>query len=348
MKTDPGLDPKICLPPATRSALIISGLMLSGLVLAGIWVSREALRIKRQRDATAAAANQADGDMLWIRPGRVTLGANDADSLGDEQPLRDVKVSGFWMDKTEVTNEQFTRFVAATRYVTVAERAGAGGRTFRPAEAGTPLKDPTKVWRPTPGATWRHPDGPESSIEGRERFPVVQVSWEDAAAYARWAGKRLPSEAEWEFAARGGLNHQPYVWGRDKLPEGRWLANLWQGAFPSEDLGEDGFKGVAPVGSYPPNGYGLVDMAGNVSEWCEDWYRSDAYIRIQRKNPQGPEAGWDSQDPQTAKRVVRGGSYLSSDMVSKDYRPSARTRLAPEVARADCGFRCVRSGSPPR
>jgi sulfatase modifying factor 1 len=336
------------MPPATRSALIISGLMLAGLILAGGWVSREALRIKRQRDATAAAANQASGDMVWIGPGRFTLGANDAHSFADEQPLRDVKVSGFWMDKTEVTNEQFARFVAATQYVTVAERSGPGGQIFRPAPDASSQAERSAVWRPVPGASWRHPDGPESSIEGRERFPVVQVCWEDAAAYARWAGKRLPSEAEWEYAARGGLNHQPYVWGRDKLPEGRWLANLWQGTFPVEDLGEDGFKGAAPVGSYPPNGHGLMDMAGNVAEWCEDWYRTDAYSRIQRKNPQGPDTGWDAQDPQTAKRVVRGGSYLSSDMVSKDYRPSARTRLAPQGARADCGFRCVRSGAAPQ
>jgi formylglycine-generating enzyme required for sulfatase activity len=208
----------------------------------------------------------------------------------------------------------------------------AGAITFKP-KAG----DPPSWWTRTPGANWRHPNGPDSTIVNRDNYPVVQISWEDGAAFAHWAGKRLPTEAEWEYAARGGMEHEPFMWGREKVPGGRWMANLWQGEFPIEDVGEDGFKGLAPVGSFPANVYGLSDMAGNVSEWCADWYRADYYAHSPRGNPTGPAA-----NPGASMRVSRGGSFLCSDLHCNSYRPSARAKNYPADAFTDLGFRCAR------
>ncbi|MDB6151795.1 MAG: hypothetical protein JWL90_248 [Chthoniobacteraceae bacterium] len=318
------------------------------------WVGREALRIKRQRDATVEANRSLTGDMVWLSGGKFTMGATDGQP--DERPLHDVQINGFWIDKTEVTNEQFARFVETTQYVTTAERTtlknspvtGAaepgqapGAFTFIPPASVGSLEDESQWWHFTPGANWRHPEGPDSTIVGREKHPVVQVSWQDATAYSQWAGKRLPTEAEWEYAARGGLNHTAYVWGNEKMPEHRWMANIWQGAFPNENIAEDGFKGTAPVGSFYPNGYGLFDVSGNVWEWCADWYAADYYPKGLHKNPVGPESGAASS------RVMRGGSFLSSDSYTLGYRPSARGKAMPEIRRADLGFRCVRSGVMP-
>ena len=344
--------------PATRSSLIISGFFLSGLGIASFWVLHEARRIHREKLERMAQSSSASGDMVWIPGGRFTMGANDGQS--DEKPLHDVKVDGFWMDKTEVTNEQFARFVAATGYVTVAERPPdpkqfpgvspdglkAGAITFAPPPQIATLDDHMQWWVYTAGASWKHPEGPQSTIDGREKHPVVQVCWEDAIAYAKWANKRLPTEAEWEFAARGGLPHHPYVWGHEKVPGGRWMANIWQGVFPNENIAEDGFKGTAPVGSFPPNGYGLSDMAGNVWEWCADWYLPDYYAKSPRKNPKGPDTSFDPNEPGVMKRVTRGGSFMCSDMYCKGYRPSARMKTSPDTALANTGFRCVRSVAP--
>jgi formylglycine-generating enzyme required for sulfatase activity len=175
----------------------------------------------------------------------------------------------------------------------------------------------------------------------------VQVCWEDAVAFAKWAAKRLPTEAEWEYASRGGLDHNPYVWGREKVPGGKWMANIWQGAFPNENTAEDGFKSTAPVGSFPANGYGLHDMAGNVWEWCADWYLPDYYSKSPRKNPQGPDTSHDPNEPGVMKRVTRGGSFMCSDMYCKGYRPSARMKTSPDTGLANTGFRCVRTAPPP-
>jgi formylglycine-generating enzyme required for sulfatase activity len=204
------------------------------------------------------------------------------------------------------------------------------------------LDDHYVWWKYVAGADWRHPDGPGSSIAGKEKHPVVQIAWEDAIAYAKWAGKRLPTEAEWEHAARGGLNGQPYVWGSEQMPGGKYEANLWQGSFPNENTGDDGFKTTAPVGSFPPNGYGLYDMAGNVWEWCSDWYRPDYYKSSPTLDPKGPETGFDPDEPNIPKRVVRGGSYLCNDSYCGGYRASARMKAAPDTGMPHTGFRCVK------
>ncbi len=354
MKTAAPADPIPTLKPATRSALIIGGILLAGILLTTFWVSREALRIKKQRDATAAASSLLTGDMIWIVPGKFIMGANDGQN--DEQPLHDVKIDGFWMDKTEVTNGQFAHFVEATGYVTVAERnpdpkdfpgvpvenLKAGSITFTPPAHVDSLEDHMQWWSYTPGANWRHPSGPDSTIVGKEKYPVVQVCWDDAMAYCRWAKKRLPTEAEWEFAARGGLDHQAFVWGKEKVPGGKWMANIWEGAFPTENTADDGFMETAPVGSFPPNGYGLYDMAGNVWEWCADWYEPDYYLHSPHTNPPGPTTSSDPNEPGVMKRVTRGGSFMCSDMYCKGYRPSARMKTSPDTGLANTGFRCVR------
>ncbi len=339
--------------PATRAALIIGGLFAFGIVWSSIWVGKEALRIKQQRDATVATTVSGEGNMVWIPAGKFTMGSNDGQT--DELPLHDIKIDGFWMDQTEVTNEQFGRFVDATKYVTVAERLPnpndfpdapienlrAGSVVFTPPSRVDSLEDSLQWWTYMPGANWRHPEGPKSTIAGREKHPVVHVCWDDAAAYAKWAGKRLPTEAEWEYAARGGLNHAPFMWGRDKLPEGKWMANIWQGGFPGENTAEDRFVSTAPVGSFPANGYHLFDMAGNVWEWCADLYHPDYYSKSPRENPQGPETSHDPNEPGIAKRVTRGGSFMCSDMYCKGYRPSARMKTSPDTGLANTGFRCA-------
>jgi formylglycine-generating enzyme required for sulfatase activity len=294
--------------------------------------------------------------MVWIPGGSFWMGSDDS-QMPDARPVHRVRVDGFWMGRTEVTNAQFARFVAATGYRTVAERPpdpkdfpGApaeslvpGSILFDPPEGDVPLDDAYRWWRYVPGADWRHPEGPGSSIEGKDDHPVVHVCYEDAAAYAQWAGERLPTEAEWEFAARGGLDRQTYVWGDELNPGGRWLVNNWQGRFPGENTAEDGFPGIAPVGSFPPNGYGLLDMAGNVWEWCADWYRPEYYAYSPEDNPPGPESSYDPQEPGVAKRVQRGGSFLCSDLYCRRYLPAARGKGAVDSGASHIGFRCVKS-----
>jgi formylglycine-generating enzyme required for sulfatase activity len=285
--------------------------------------------------------------MVWIPAGKMTMGA--IDGAPDEQPLHDVKVRGFWMDKTEVTNGQFARFVKETGYVTVAERKAEGRETptgalvFTPPAAGALADGAGAFWRQVPDANWQHPEGAGSDLTGREKFPVVQVCWEDAAAFARWAGKRLPTEAEWEYAARAGAVHLPYVWGRELTPGGHWFANVWQGRFPIENRAEDGFAGLAPVGSFRMNDFGLADMAGNVWEWTADWYRADYYVKSPHADPPGPDASLDPDEPSVPKRVARGGSFLSAESNGAGYRPSARMKAAPAFASSEIGFRCARS-----
>ncbi|MBX6313325.1 MAG: formylglycine-generating enzyme family protein [Isosphaeraceae bacterium] len=294
--------------------------------------------------------------MVWIPGGTFLMGCDDPDMV-DARPWHEVTLDGFWMDQTEVTNEQFAKFVAATGYITTAERAldpkdypgvpteqlKPSGIVFSPPSQPVPLDNHLQWWRMVPGADWRHPEGPESSIEGREKHPVVHVSWEDAAAYAQWAGKRLPTEAEWEYAARGGLERKHFVWGDELKPEGKWMANIWQGHFPVENKAEDGYSRTAPVGSFPPNGFGLYDMAGNVWEWCADWYQPDYYKWSPKVNPQGPETSHDPMEPGIPKRVNRGGSFLCSDMYCKRYDPGGRGKGAPDSGASHIGFRCVLS-----
>ncbi|HEX3725730.1 MAG TPA: formylglycine-generating enzyme family protein [Pirellulales bacterium] len=310
--------------------------------------------------------------MVWIPSGQFTMGCDAPAARDDEQPPHQVRVDGFWMDATEVTNAQFAQFVAATAYVTTAERKPeweelarqlppgtprppdeqlvAGSMVFTPTAGPVPMDNVARWWRWQPGADWRHPAGPGSSIAGHEDHPVVHISWEDATAYARWAGKRLATEAEWERAARGGLEGKSFVWGDAPPTDERPPANLWQGSFPHQDLARDRFAGTAPVKSFPPNGYGLYDMAGNVWEWVSDWYRADTYSRPAGsllENPLGPADSFDPQEPHCAKRVIRGGSYLCNDCYCTGYRPSARMKTDPLTSLSHTGFRCVQSPGMP-
>lgn len=307
--------------------------------------------------------------MVWIPEGEFAMGSEAAGAWPDEGPVHRVFVDGFWLDEHEVTNAEFRRFVEATGHVTTAERAPdlgeilrqsppgtpppapdtlvPGALVFMPTDGPVPLDDYTRWWTWTPGADWRHPEGPDSSIDGRDDHPVVQVSWDDAAAFARWAGKRLPSEAEWERAARGGLDGRPYVWGDEPPSEDAIFANLWQGHFPDRNVASDGFARTAPVKSFRPNGFGLYDMAGNVWEWCADWYRRDLYrtragLGVAR-NPAGLMEGPGQGPSATPRRVQRGGSFLCSDSYCSRYRPSARHGCAPDTGMSHVGFRCAKS-----
>ena len=221
-----------------------------------------------------------------------------------------------------------------------------GSLVFVPPAVPVSLDDVAQWWQWTPGACWRHPEGPGTTIDGRDDHPVVHISWDDAVAFAKWAGKRLPTEAEWEFAARGGLDGKPYVWG-DAAPGagGKWQANIWQGHFPNQNTAEDGFERTAPAKSYPPNGYGLYDMAGNVWEWCNDWYDRELYARRAGHgvvvNPAGPSKSYDPLHPFEPRRVQKGGSFLCNDSYCSRYRPSARHGCSPDTGMSHVGFRCV-------
>ena len=307
--------------------------------------------------------------MVWVPGGEFSMGTNDPrglmcggpDPMPDARPIHRVFVDGFWMDKTEVTNAQFAKFVAETGYLTIAEKTPtlaeipgakpedlvAGSVVFTPSLQPVPLEDHFLWWRYQQGANWRHPAGPETNIDGRENYPVVHVAFPDAEAYAKWAGKRLPTEAEWEFAARGGLSGQPYTWGKELRPDHKWQANIWQGTFPVKDTHEDGFDGLAPVAQFPANAYGLFDMAGNVWEWCSDWYRPDTYLRQAEaggvvKNPQGPDSSFDPREPTVSKRVHRGGSFLCSDQYCTRYLVGSRDKGEVSTSTNHLGFRCVK------
>jgi sulfatase modifying factor 1 len=317
----------------------------------------------KAKPAATPAATEAPGPapdgMVWIPGGEFWMGSDD-ESMREARPVHRVKLDGFWIDRTEVTNAQYDRFIRATGYVTVAERKPdpkdfpdappellvPGSIVFTPPDAPVPLSNHLVWWRYEPGADWRHPEGPASSIEGRENHPVVQVCYEDAVAYCKWAGSRLPTEAEWEYAARGGLERKRYVWGDDLKPEGKWMVNNWQGRFPSENTREDGFNGTAPVGTFPPNGYGLVDMAGNVWEWCSDWYQPSYPAHDRTPNPQGPESSHDPAEPGVPKKVQRGGSFLCCDSYCTRYLPGTRGKGAIDSGASHLGFRCVLSARP--
>lgn len=309
--------------------------------------------------------------MVWIPGGEFSMGSNvDSESLcslpgvtRDAAPIHRVYVDAFWIDSTEVTNKQFAEFVKATGYVTVAETKPtqeefpaappenliAGSTVFAPTSEPVPLNDYFQWWSYVAGADWRHPTGAESTIEGRDNYPVVQIAYEDAEAYARWAGKRLPTEAEWEFAARGGVAGQLYAWGNELRPDGKFPANIYQGKFPVKggDTAEDGFAGIASVAQYPPNAYGLFDVGGNVWEWTSDWYRADYYQTLSMegvaRNPQGPETPLDPAEPTEKKRVHRGGSFLCTDAYCTRYMVGTRGKGEVRTASNHVGFRCVKS-----
>jgi len=311
---------------------------------------------------------KAPEGMVWIPGGEFSMGAQDApmehavgmQATVDSRPIHRVYVDGFFIDKTDVTNAEFAAFVKATGYVTVAEKAPtaeefpgappenlvAGSVVFAPPKTAVPLTDHLVWWSYVKGANWRHPAGPGSSIVGRGNYPVVQIAYPDAQAYAKWAHKRLPTEAEWEFAARGGAAGKIYAWGNDFNPDGKWMANTHQGHFPNQDTGADGYIGLAPVAKFPPNGYGLYDMAGNVWQWTSDWYRPDYYQQLASsgavaRNPQGPDSPLDPAEPGEKKRVHRGGSFLCTDQYCSRYMVGTRGKGEISTGTNHLGFRCV-------
>lgn len=307
------------------------------------------------------APQQTPEGMVWIPGGEFWMGADD---FPDAQPWHRVYVDGFWMDKTEVTNEQFAKFVKATDYVTVAERAPraedfpgappenlvAGSVVFSPPDHPVKLSNHFQWWSYVNGADWQHPEGPKSSIKGRERYPVVHIAYEDALAYGKWAGKRLPTEAEFEFAQRGGLDRKPYAWGDEFRPGGKFMANTFQGYFPDKNTVEDGHGSAAPVASFPPNAYGLYDMAGNVWEWTSDWYRHDYYKTLAARgmvavSPQGPVDSFDPSEPGVKKKVHKGGSFLCTDQYCARYIAGGRGKGEPDTGTNHLGFRLVRPGA---
>jgi formylglycine-generating enzyme required for sulfatase activity len=297
--------------------------------------------------------------MTWIPGGDFWMGSWE-DRMTDALPWHRVYVDGYWMDTTEVTNEQFERFVKATGYVTTAERKPrpedypqalpeklvAGSVVFSPPDHPVELDNHFRWWNYVPGANWRHPEGPKSNLRERMNHPVVHIAYEDALAYCKWAGKRLPTEAEFEFASRGGLDRKMYAWGDEFMPGGKHMANTFQGHFPDTNTGADGFLATAAVRSFPANGYGLFDMAGNVWEWTSDWYRPDYYETLAASgqiamNPKGPADSFDPNEPGVQKRVQRGGSFLCTDQYCARYIAGGRGKGELDTGTNHLGFRCV-------
>ena len=307
--------------------------------------------------------------MVWISGGIYDMGASDGDrmALPHEKPKHTVKVDGFYMDETEVTNAQFSRFIQATNYITTAERPVdwelikqqlppgtpkphdslllPGSLLFKKTKESVPnLYDFSQWWRWTNGANWKQPEGKGSSIDGKDNHPVVHVSYEDAMAYCHWAGRRLPTEAEWEFAARGGKRDKIYFWGdlTDKLSS---YVNSWEGEFPVDNTQADGFEKSAPVKTYPPNGYGLYEISGNVWEWTSDWYSSQYYQYCKENsitnNPKGPKEAFNPSNPYVDERVIRGGSFLCNASYCASYRVSSRMATDPNTSLEHLGFRTV-------
>ena len=322
-------------------------------------------------DDTAAAINPPGAaphpDMLWIPGGTFRMGSEDF--YPEERPVHEVGVDGFWMDRCTVTNAQFARFVAATGYLTLAERPldprdfpGApienlqpGSMVFQKTVSAVDLRNYANWWAWLVGASWRHPLGPGSSLDGLDDHPVVHVAYEDAEAYARWAGKELPTESEWEFAARGGLDGKKFTWGDEHFPNGKAMANSWQGEFPWQNLLVDGYEGTSPVGCFPPNGYGLHDMAGNVWEWTSDWFvprLADEAVGsccMPAVNPRitSPDKSYDPTQPQfrIPRKVVKGGSHLCAPNYCLRYRPAARQPQMIDTGMSHIGFRCIVRGA---
>jgi formylglycine-generating enzyme len=324
--------------------------------------------LKTPKETTLRASDQPKG-MKWIAGGEFVMGTDELNAYDHERPAHKVKVTGFWMDETEVTNEQFKRFADATGYITVAERKPdweelkkqlppgtpkphdsvlvAGSLKFTPPPQPVMLNDYSQWWSWSPGTNWRNPEGKGSTLDGKWSHPVVHIAYEDALAYCRWTGKRLPTEAEWEFASRGGMPSEPFDPTRDLAPQGRFVANVFQGSFPNKDLAQDGFTSTSPVKTFPPNRYGLYDMIGNVWEWTADLYNVHYFEELARsnaitENPKGPFTSYDPNEPSVTKYVTKGGSYLCADDYCSNYRPSARQASAFDSGQSHIGFRCVK------
>ncbi len=308
--------------------------------------------------------------MVWIPAGQFEMGSNGSEANPSEGPAHPVEVNGFFIDETEVTNAEFVKFVKATGYKTVAEQPidwdlikkdlpegtpkphdsilQPGSLVFVAPKGAVPLDNYSYWWKWQVGANWRHPQGPGSDIKGKDDYPVVHIAYEDALAYAEWAGKRLPTEAEWEYAASVDADGKAFAWGDELTPSGKYLANFFQGNFPYQNLSSDGYEHAAPVHSYPANPYDLHDMIGNVWEWTTDWYRPDTYKKRHQqgialcKNPEGPDSSFDPQEPYAiSKRVIKGGSFLCSEQYCSNYRPSARMASSVDSGQEHLGFRCV-------
>ena len=365
---------------AGRMSRILLPLALAVIAGAGWWsygsptqatvsVATEAAFEPTLQNTEPPAPGHAPLGMVWIPGGEFSMGAAESPDMNmvgmqatmDSRPIHRVYVDGFWMDKTEVTNAQFAKFVDATGYVTTAERAPraedfpgapqenlvAGAIVYSPPDHPVPLNDHFQWWSYVKGANWRHPEGPHSSLAGLENRPVVQIAYDDAVAYATWAGKRLPTEAEWEFAARGGLSGKIYPWGDEFMPKRQWMANTHQGHFPVNDAGEDGHIGIGLVAQFAPNAYGLHDVAGNVWEWVSDWYRPDYYQQLASaggvaRKPQGPETPFDPSEPTEKKRVQRGGSFLCTDQYCSRYMVGTRGKGETSTGTNHLGFRLVK------
>lgn len=316
-------------------------------------------------DSATEKGPVAPPGMIWIAGGTFLMGSDD--HYDEEAPAHRVAVDGFWIDETPVTNRQFEEFARATGYVTTAEEAPdprdypdalpdmlfAGSLVFTPPQGPIDLRDSSQWWTFMRGAGWRHPAGPESTIAGLENHPVVHITYEDAAAYCEWAGKDLPTEAEWEFAARGGIDGAEYAWGDEFTPNGRHMANTWQGLFPHENLAEDGYERTCPVDAFPANRYGLLGMIGNVWEWTSDWYApkhtadADKACCVPRNPRGGPESR--SHDPfqlgiRIPRKVLKGGSHLCAPNYCRRYRPAARYPQPIDTSTSHVGFRCTWRG----
>ena len=318
------------------------------------------------------AESEKSSGMVWVPGGEFTMGSELPGAKRNEQPAHKVIVDGFWLDEHDVTNAEFRKFVETTGYKTTAERPvdweelkkqvapgtpkpaeemlKPGSLVFTPPSGPVDLRDMNAWWQWTIGANWQHPEGPDSKLAGRDDHPVVQVSWDDAVAYAKWAGKRLPTEAEWEFAARGGLEGKRFAWGDEFKPGGKFRANTWTGKFPEKNTKEDGFERTSPVKAFPPNGYGLYDMGGNVWNWCSDWYRPDTHVQMAAEpachNPTGPKASFSPNNPLQQERVTKGGSFLCHVDYCESYRPAARRGTPYDTGMSHIGFRCAKSATP--
>ncbi len=320
------------------------------------------MAVNTRVEAAGVAGKPPFPDMVWIPGGTFQMGSDQ--HYSEERPAHRAAVDGFWMDRAPVTNERFARFAEETGHTTFAEippdpaqypgalpeMLYAGSLVFIKPDARPDPREGVTWWHYLRGADWRHPQGPESSVERRKRHPVVHVTYGDAEAFAQWEGKSLPTEAEWEFAARGGLDGAVYAWGNEMLAGNRHLANTWQGEFPWQSFVQDGFEGTSPVGAFPPNGYGLVDVTGNVWEWTSDWYVPAHPADAPKaccipRNPLGPplEQSYDSSQPEIKipRKVLKGGSHLCAPNYCRRYRPAARFPEPIDTSTCHVGFRCI-------